>query len=152
MKTKIKEYHIRFNTHSTSNDDRWRLVCDDEEQLFSDIVINAETRTTKDYIEGVGDKYHVTCIGELTIKDNVAYIYGRKKVSINRHLLKTLTWRIVGTIDTMILAWIISGNPMTGLKIGILELFTKMGLYFLHERLWYRVDYGIDGKKYKNKS
>jgi uncharacterized membrane protein len=37
----------------------------------------------------------------------------------------------------MILGWIVTGNPLTGLKIGALEVLTKMTLYFLHERAWY---------------
>ncbi|WP_224485329.1 DUF2061 domain-containing protein [Robertkochia aurantiaca] len=64
--------------------------------------------------------------------------------SQKRHILKTITWRIVGTIDTMVLAWIITGNPLTGLKIGAAEVFTKMILYYLHERAWYRIDFGLD--------
>ncbi len=60
-----------------------------------------------------------------------------------RHAIKTVSWRIVGTLDTMMMGWIVSGNPMTGLKIGGLELVTKMGLYYLHERVWYRSDYGL---------
>lgn len=60
-----------------------------------------------------------------------------------RHILKTITWRIIGTIDTMILAWFITGNPLTGLTIGGLEVFTKMILYYLHERAWYKSNFGI---------
>ena len=60
-----------------------------------------------------------------------------------RHAIKTVSWRIVGTLDTMMMGLIVSGNPMTGLKIGGLELVTKMGLYYLHERVWYRSDYGL---------
>jgi len=66
-----------------------------------------------------------------------------KNQSRKRHLAKTITWRIVGTIDTMILGWIVSGNPMTGIKIGGLEVITKMGLYYAHERAWFKVDYGL---------
>jgi uncharacterized membrane protein len=58
--------------------------------------------------------------------------------SVKRHILKTISWRIVGTVDTMILGWIVTGNPLTGLKIGILEILTKMTLYFIHERIWYK--------------
>ncbi len=71
---------------------------------------------------------------------------GSKKSS-QRHLLKTISWRILGTIDTMILAWIISGNPMTGLKVGVIEVFTKMLLYYLHERFWYKLDYGVENRR-----
>ena len=59
-------------------------------------------------------------------------------VSYKRHVLKTITWRIIGTLDTMIIAWIITGSLEWGLAIGGIEVFTKMILYFLHERAWYR--------------
>jgi adenylylsulfate kinase len=55
-----------------------------------------------------------------------------------RHILKSVTWRLVGTIDTVILSWVITGNLETGLKIGGVEVITKMILYYLHERLWYK--------------
>ena len=67
--------------------------------------------------------------------------------SNKRHLLKTFTWRILGTLDTMTLAWIISGNPLTGVKIGMAEMITKMILYFFHEKVWYRIDYGLGSRK-----
>ncbi len=59
-----------------------------------------------------------------------------------RHILKTITWRFVGTMDTMFLGWFISGKAEVGLSIGGLELFTKMLLYYLHERVWYRINFG----------
>lgn len=68
----------------------------------------------------------------------------RFKNSNKRHLLKSVTWRILGTLDTMLLAWLITGNPLTGLKIGLLELVTKMALYFLHEKVWHKVRYGLE--------
>jgi uncharacterized membrane protein len=66
------------------------------------------------------------------------------KNSNKRHALKTVTWRIVGTIDTMTLAWLITGNPMTGFKIGMAEVVTKMLLYFVHEKAWHKSDYGLE--------
>lgn len=70
-----------------------------------------------------------------------------KNPSVKRHLAKTITWRIVGTLDTMMLGWFITGNPMTGVKIGGLEVITKMILYFGHERLWFKVNYGLPHRK-----
>lgn len=67
----------------------------------------------------------------------------RESSSKVRHLLKTITWRFVGTMDTMFLGWFISGSAEIGLSIGGLELFTKMLLYYLHERAWYRSNFGI---------
>ena len=61
----------------------------------------------------------------------------QRLVSKKRHILKTITWRVIGTIDTMLLGWLISGDPMIGLKVGGLELITKMVLYYFHERAWY---------------
>lgn len=66
------------------------------------------------------------------------------KNSNKRHALKTVTWRIVGTLDTMMLAWLITGDPMTGFKIGMAEVVTKMLLYFVHEKAWHRSDYGLE--------
>lgn len=71
--------------------------------------------------------------------------------SKKRHLAKTFTWRFVGTLDTMILAWIISGNPLTGFKIGAAEVVTKMFLYYLHERTWYKIDFGLPERKNRKK-
>ncbi|WP_027138106.1 DUF2061 domain-containing protein [Gaetbulibacter saemankumensis] len=56
-----------------------------------------------------------------------------------RHVLKTITWRIIGTLDTLVISWVVTGNPVTGLKISGIELVTKMLLYFLHERLWFQI-------------
>jgi uncharacterized membrane protein len=67
----------------------------------------------------------------------------KPNVSHKRHILKTITWRIVGTIDTIVLSWLISGDPAIGLTIGGLELCTKMVLYYLHERVWYKSSFGV---------
>jgi uncharacterized membrane protein len=79
-----------------------------------------------------------------------AWFHAKIKDSNKRHILKTFSWRGVGTIDTIILSWIISGNPLTGLKIGGAEVVTKMILYFFHEKLWYRINFGLN-KRNRNK-
>jgi len=71
------------------------------------------------------------------------------KESRLRHIIKTITWRLIGTIDTILLSWLISGDVFTGLKIGGAELATKPILYYLHERVWYKSSYGI-GREIKN--
>lgn len=71
---------------------------------------------------------------------------GKLLESRKRHLGKTITWRMVGTLDTILLAWLISGNPMTGLKIGFTEVLTKMVFYYIHERLWHRSKFGLAHK------
>ena len=71
------------------------------------------------------------------------------KSSNRRHILKTFSWRGIGTLDTIILSWIITGNPLMGLKIGGAEVITKMLLYFGHEKLWYSINYGLDQRQRK---
>ena len=66
--------------------------------------------------------------------------------SKTRSILKSLSWRVVGTLDTMFLGWIITGDPTVGLKIGALELVTKFVLYYFHERIWLKSKYGIKNK------
>ena len=61
-----------------------------------------------------------------------------------RHIIKTFSWRFIGTIDTIIFGWILTGNPLTGLKIGGVETISKMILYYGHEKLWYKINFGLD--------
>jgi len=72
---------------------------------------------------------------------------GRVLESRKRHIAKTVTWRFIGTMDTMVLAWLISGDPLMGLKIGFAEVITKMLLYYFHERVWYKIDFGLLDRK-----
>ena len=64
-------------------------------------------------------------------------------VTKKRHIAKTITWRIVGTLDTIVISWIISGDITIGFGIGGIEVFTKMILYYLHERVWYQTKFGV---------
>lgn len=60
-------------------------------------------------------------------------------VSYKRHIAKTITWRILGTLDTFILSWIMTGSIKVGAAIGGAEIITKTVLYFFHERAWYKL-------------
>ena len=75
-----------------------------------------------------------------------------KNPSVKRHLAKTITWRIIGTIDTMILGWLVTGDPITGLKIGGLEILSKMVLYFIHERIWYKMNFGLPNRNNRSET
>ena len=69
-----------------------------------------------------------------------------------RSLAKTLVWRCLATTDTIIISRIITGSWTEGLAIGMIEVFTKMLLYYFHERAWSRSDWGlgeVDGKESK---
>lgn len=64
-----------------------------------------------------------------------------KDITHLRHLSKSISWRVVGTIDTIVVSFIITGEPLLGLKIGISELITKLLLYYVHERIWFRITF-----------
>ena len=59
-----------------------------------------------------------------------------------RSIVKSISWRALGTIDTVIISYLIIGEIKFALSIGGIELFTKMFLYFLHERTWNRINFG----------
>ena len=66
-------------------------------------------------------------------------------VNYKRHIAKSISWRVIGTLDTIILSGIITNSWSIGLAIGGVEVFTKMLLYFLHERAWYNYSkFGIN--------
>lgn len=56
-----------------------------------------------------------------------------------KSLIKGVSWRVIGTIDTLFVAFIITGDTVISLSIGGVEIFTKIFLYYLHERLWSRI-------------
>lgn len=51
---------------------------------------------------------------------------------------KAVSWRIVGTLDTMAISWLVTGKLALALSIGGMEVISKMVLYYLHERAWER--------------
>lgn len=59
-----------------------------------------------------------------------------------RSAIKAFSWRAVGTLDTKLISWIITGKLSFAFSIGTVELFTKMLLYYLHERAWDKVKIG----------
>ena len=68
---------------------------------------------------------------------------GRRRDSFGRTTIKTVSWRTIASLDTVALAWFYTGNIGTALSIGGLEIFSKMLLYFVHERVWARLPFGV---------
>lgn len=71
-------------------------------------------------------------------------VYSEDKASDKplRSIVKSLSWRTVGTIDTILISWIITGKLTLAVSIGSVELVTKVVLYFLHERAWNQIKWG----------
>jgi len=81
---------------------------------------------------------------------------GRPEIQPARSIVKAISWRVVGTLDTLILSFVILSylGPLFGLEeassadkiktaafIALTEVATKMTLYYLHERLWSRLQW-----------
>lgn len=63
-----------------------------------------------------------------------------------RSVVKGATWRIIGTMDTIFLSLLFTGAIGKALRIGFIEFFTKIFLYYVHERIWWRLSFGTKEK------
>ncbi|UTJ06492.1 DUF2061 domain-containing protein [Arcobacter roscoffensis] len=59
-----------------------------------------------------------------------------------RSIVKTISWRTLGTLDTIIISYFITGSLGMAASIGSIELVTKMILYYFHERAWNKINLG----------
>ena len=59
-----------------------------------------------------------------------------------RSILKAISWRIIGTLDTFLISFLITGKFKFAISISGIELLTKFSLYFMHERVWNRIKFG----------
>jgi len=62
-----------------------------------------------------------------------------------RSLIKMLTWRLLATGATWLIAFVFTESYFISSEIAIVELFVKLALYYLHERLWSKVGWGYEG-------
>ena len=69
--------------------------------------------------------------------------------SHTRSLLKGLTWRVLATMTTVSIAFVVTGEVRTAFQIGCVEFIAKIGIYYIHERIWSKIR--IWSKKKKKK-
>jgi uncharacterized membrane protein len=115
------------------------------------------------FIIGTGGHVQAVSIGlsELLTKIVLYYLHERAWVNLmvryswshtpRLSFIKAVSWRVVGTLDTIVLSTLITGNPLTGFKIGGTELMTKIILYYLHERAWAKLPVGTVRKWFGRK-
>lgn len=139
---------MKFSKRHLIKSFSWRLIGTLDTLVFAWLI-------TGDFNEGLS-------ISGITTFTKVLWYYLHElwwvKSSIadynKRHIIKTFSWRGIGTLDTILFGWLITGNPFTGLKIGGIETASKMLLYFAHEKLWYKINFGLDrrnkAKRLKN--
>lgn len=61
-----------------------------------------------------------------------------------RHFAKAVSWRVIGSLDSLVIAWIVTGSFEIGAILGGAKLFTATVLYYIHERIWYKhIKFGI---------
>ena len=116
----------------------WRFIGTIDTLVFAWLI-------TGDLSDGIN-------ISVITIFTKLVWYYMHERLWFNssisnsnkRQIIKTFSWRGIGTLDTILFGWWITGNPFTGLKIGGIETASKMLLYFGHEKLWYKINYGLD--------
>ena len=71
--------------------------------------------------------------------------YYRRGETKRRSVVKAITWRTLGTLDTIVISYVLTGEIKTAISIGGIEVFTKMFLYFGHERIWNMIKWGKRG-------
>lgn len=59
-------------------------------------------------------------------------------LDVKRHILKTISYRIIGTLTTVIVAYSLGTSLEVSSLLGLGELILKPILYFLHERIYYK--------------
>jgi len=71
-----------------------------------------------------------------------SYKADKRTENPRRSIAKSISWRIIGTLDTILISWVVTGTLSVAFSIGVVELFTKMILYFFHERIWNKINWG----------
>jgi len=67
-----------------------------------------------------------------------------EKVSRKRHLAKAVTWRIVASVTTAIIAFIFGLPPKAVGAVFVADLIIKFVMYYGHERIWYNyIKFGV---------
>ena len=59
-----------------------------------------------------------------------------------RSIAKAISWRVIGTLDTLVVSYLLTGEIVLATSIASVDFVTKMILYFFHERIWNRIKWG----------
>ncbi len=64
-------------------------------------------------------------------------------VSKMRSFAKTISWRVLGSIDTFVITYLVTGEAKYGAFVASAEVVTKIFLYYFHERAWAHIRWGV---------
>ena len=59
-----------------------------------------------------------------------------------RSLAKAISYRLLGSATTAVIVLIWTGRPVLSAGVGLFDMVAKIGLYFLHERIWNHISFG----------
>ncbi len=66
-------------------------------------------------------------------------------VHVKRHIAKAISYRFLGSVQTVIIGYILTGSIYISSIAGGIELILKPLIYFIHERIWYKyIKFGVD--------
>ena len=65
-------------------------------------------------------------------------------VQLKRHIAKSISYRLIGTLQTSIIGYVFTGSFIIASSMGLVEICIKPFIYFLHERVWYKwIKFGL---------
>jgi uncharacterized membrane protein len=127
----------------------WRVFATCDTILLSYIFTGHIGAALKIGLSEVGTKIGLFYVHERFLLGNIRFgrLYAEDKKTVigekhYRSILKGMSWRFFGTIDTMMLAFFWTGNYKAAFAIGATEVVTKVGLFWLHERVWFGIKWG----------
>jgi uncharacterized membrane protein len=128
------EWHARSVAKAAS----WRAVGTLDTFLWSLIV------TGKPFDAGaIAGMETVTKIGLFYLHDRIWHLVPWRRASRRRAAVMAVTWRTVGSADTFLLSWLVTGKAHQAAVIATAEALTKIGLFYGHERIWRRIRWGL---------
>ncbi|MGB7394166.1 MAG: DUF2061 domain-containing protein [Pricia sp.] len=70
------------------------------------------------------------------------YAEDKKSEQPMRSIAKAISWRVIGTLDTLFISYLLTGKVAIAASIASIDFVTKMFLYFFHERVWNKIGWG----------
>lgn len=70
------------------------------------------------------------------------YVSDKKSEKPIRSIAKAISWRVIGTLDTLLISYLLTGEVALAASIASIDFVTKMFLYFFHERIWNKIGWG----------
>ena len=61
-----------------------------------------------------------------------------------RSILKAVSWRLFGSLATVVIVYIYTGKMELAAEVGAFELIAKIGIFYVHERIWHRIKWGVN--------